>query len=107
MNKLAEGFHLIDSDQRLQAYPQTWEPVPVEQLNRIAPLWLVKIGVVSDHPRSGERFWCRVQKVGTDGIVVKVVQRDMLFSHLHQIEDGDVLTVEPRHILDLLQPADQ
>jgi hypothetical protein len=107
---LAPGYHLTDSQQKNRDCPQTWDYPTAEQLDRIAPSWLVKIGVENpsdsfgDPPISGERFWCRVKKVTADGIVVKVEQADMLMADLHHVHHGDLLTVERRHIIDL-RPA--
>jgi hypothetical protein len=53
---------------------------------------------------TGERFWCRVQKVTPNGFVVQVAQPDMLCSDWHGIEDGDILTIERRHVLDVEPP---
>jgi hypothetical protein len=119
MNHLAKGCSLIDSEARHRAYPETWDHPTAEQLNRIVPGWLVKIGVeVEDeycwqqvraeagaagieHTPRGERFWCRVQRITASGIEVKVEQYDMLFSDLHGVHDGGTLTIESRHILDI------
>jgi hypothetical protein len=109
------GFSLIDSEARHRAHPERWDyPRALIALGIIRRGWLLKIGIENradpitdpEHPPlSGERFWCRVQEVTQSGFVVKVEQSDMLCSEWHGIEDGDILTVERRHILDVEPPA--
>ena len=104
-DELYRGYSLIDSEAQHRAHPETWETPAAEWLDRIGSAWWVKIGV--DHPsQPGERFWCRVEGVAADGIHLKVAQPDLWLSDLHDVWDGDPLTVQRRHILDLQPPAD-
>jgi hypothetical protein len=103
MNQLAEGCSLIDSWARHRAHPDTWDHPTAEELDRIAPGWLVKIGL--EHPSKagracGERFWCRVREVTGSGIQVRIEQI-LVNSDLHGLDYEDVLTVERRHVLDI------
>jgi hypothetical protein len=120
MNHLARGCSLIDSEARRRAYPDTWDYPTEQQLNRIAPGCAVKIcvnvedercweqvqaeakkaGIESALPR-GERFWTRVLQITAAGFKVKVEQCDMLLSGVHGVRDGDILTIERRHVLDI------
>jgi hypothetical protein len=49
----------------------------------------------------GERFWGHVLQITAGGFKVKVEQCDMLLSGVHGVRDGDILTIERRHILDI------
>lgn len=58
----------------------------------------VKVGI------RGERFWCRVESVGTDGMIRAVVDNDLLRSAWRR---GHVLVLQHEHVLESLDVAGQ
>jgi hypothetical protein len=123
MTQLALGCRLIDSQARHQADPERWD-YPWARIRIIEPGDMVKVcasleerfleefwagakayGI--ENPPSGERFWCRVERVMPDGLEVRVVQSDMMLSELHGVRNGDILLIERRHILDVEDGAAQ
>jgi hypothetical protein len=58
---------------------------------------LIKVGI------RGERFWCKVRRVRTDGALVAVVDNDLLRSPW---KVGDEIVVLPEHVLEASDPSD-
>jgi len=61
------------------------------------PGHLIKVGI------RGERFWCKVRRVRTDGALVAVVDNDLLRSPW---KVGDEIVVLPEHVLEASDPSD-
>jgi hypothetical protein len=100
---LNNGYTFIDSAERSKTHSETWAHPPQEALDKIAPGYLVKVGVT--HPElSGERFWGRVtQKTGAN-IVIEVDQ-DMRYSTQHGVSDKDALAVREQNVFGITDTA--
>ena len=58
----------------------------------------VKVGV------RGERFWCRVSRVRSDGAIVGVVENDLMHSPWRR---GDEVVFQRSHVLETAEVGDQ
>ena len=58
---------------------------------------LIKVGI------RGERFWCRVKGVRSDGAIVAIVDNDLLRSSWRC---GDEIVVQRRNVLETSDPSD-
>jgi len=62
----------------------------------------VKVGVCGEH--GGERFWCCVQAVDTDGALRAIVDNDLLMSEWQR---GHTLVLRPEWVLEAVHVAHQ
>lgn len=90
----------IDGEIRNREYPDTFT-IPSTEMKAILRRGdFVKIGV--EIPEGlGERFWAKITKI-EDGEIIAEINNDLLGSELHNLELGDFIQVEPRHVLDIL-----
>jgi hypothetical protein len=61
---------------------------------KLRPDDLVKVGV---HP---ERFWVHLTEI-KDGVFTGTIDNDLVFTHEHGLDYGDILSFERRHIIDI------
>jgi hypothetical protein len=108
LRSLSPGWQFIDGKQCRGQY-DTWDRLSEYAVDYICDGWLVKIGVSSEKPIligpskiHAERFWCRVEQNNmTNGIIVRVVQSDMLFADLHGIHHDDLLRIDTPWVMDV------
>ena len=99
----SNGYTLFDSERKAKTQPDHWEHPPREVLDKIAPGYMVNVGVT--HPESaGERFWGVVRAVDGTGITIEIDQK-LVCSKEHGLNYKDDILVEPRHIFGIIDAA--
>ena len=100
---LKPGWQFIDSKRRAETHPKTWAHPANELKSRIGERYYIKVGVERKDMQGppGERFWAQVETVVGDSFVAKVNQ-DLLIDH--GVEDGEIITVQFKHIFGILDP---
>lgn len=91
----------VDAQQKARDYPQTFNAPSSSELQCIAPGCHVKVCETDC-----ERFWIQVTAVTRDGIT-GVVDNDLICTPFHGLNYGDVVTVQPRHVYDILDERDK
>lgn len=92
-------FRLLDAQARNRLHPDTF-PVPsAEELAKVKVGDYVKLGIEVSVPGgpNAERMWFRVVEPGLGQL-----DNDPILGKFHQLEIGDTLKFEPRHVVDIL-----
>jgi hypothetical protein len=104
-------LELIDGWKRAAEEPRTFHVPSPQDLMRLQPGMVVKLGVAFPSPVpnpafprwggrtcGGERFWVRVKST-TPQLEGVVEQSDMLLAEHHGIRHGDTIFFQPNNIL--------
>jgi hypothetical protein len=78
------------------AHPGTFGVPTMEELAAIKPGDSVKVCA------EGERFWATVNQ-HTSGLIIATVDNDLTNTEAHGLRLGDTITVERRHIYQILK----
>lgn len=123
---LSKPYEMIDAMAMHVANPDTFDMPDFRIIAALKPGFFVKIGVTYDPRRrigddapqmqmwvakvgeiardtSGERFWLLLETI-SDGHYIGTVNNDLAYTAYHGLKFGDLLTVERRHIMDVLAP---
>jgi hypothetical protein len=87
----------VDAQKMQEQHPFTFEAPTQEELEKILPGDIVKVCV------EPERFWCIVKYVETATIIAEV-NNDLVYSDIHGLVCGDLITFEKRHIYNTCPP---
>ena len=95
------GHTLIDSRQRMEEHPSTWQAAGWYEISAVGPGDLVKVGLQysSDSGLGGERFWTIVQEVEGD-VLRAEVNNNLLAADSPRC--GEIIEFRRRHIIGVL-----
>lgn len=99
------SIHLIDGVARAAQYPETFFVPPPEEIAQLQPGDLIKVGLESPDG-TGERFWLQVISITGTGQAAAIVGtiQNLLVNYSFGL--GDIIAVQPRHVLDIDEPPE-
>jgi hypothetical protein len=106
MNKQA---NFLDGEQRHKQYPTDF-PIPSETEKSVLQIGdKVEVGLEdypTEHPIKSERFWVELTAINESQLTGTVID-DLVFAKDHGVDDGDTLSFERRHVLDIEFPLEE